>query len=360
MAPNPKHPPGPLMDIANMRELGVGRNPMQVGRTNRRAFITLLGGAAVWPMVARAQQSDRVRRVAALMAYEEGDPLAHMRVLAFRNRLAELGWTEGRNIQIEFRFSGVDSGRMQHDATDLVELAPDVLLAAPAQAALTLQKVASNIPLVFANVPDPISIGLVENLAHPGGNTTGFTNFEVDISGKWLELLKEIAPSITRVAAIYSPQNPVSAQRLRLIETVAPRTGFRIITIPVTNTEDIQSSLKQFAAEPNGGVVVLPSVFMAANRETVIETTARLGLPAVYPFRYFPLSGGLLSYGIDGNEQFRGAASYVDRILRGEKPAVLPVQAPTKFEVVVNLNTAKGLGLTIPPTLLARADEVIE
>jgi putative ABC transport system substrate-binding protein len=327
---------------------------------NRREFIVGLGGAAAWPMVARAQQIDRTRRVGALLAYQEGDELAQARIVAFRRGLQQLGWVEGRNIQIEYRVTGVDSDRIQRNANDLVGWAPDVLLATPAQAAMSLQKLTGDIPIVFANVPDPIGVGLVKSLARPGGNITGFTSFEVNISGKWLELLKDIAPGVTRIAAIYSPQNPVWQDRLRLIESVAQSAGVKVTAIPLYSSGEIESSLGNFATAPHGGVILLPSIFMAANREIIIATTARHRLPAIYPSRFYATGGGLFSYGINSDEQFQSAAIYVDRILKGENPAALPVQAPTKFELVINLKTAKALGLEITPTLLARADEVIE
>ena len=301
-----------------------------------------------------------MRRVGALLGYQGGDELAQARIATFRRGLQQLGWAEGRNIQIEYRLTGVDSDGIQRAANDLVGWTPDVVLATPAQVALSLQKVAGDIPIVFANVPDPVGVGLVKSLAQPGGNTTGFTSFEVNISGKWLELLKDIAPGVKRVAAIYSPQNPVWPDRMRLIESVAPSAGVKVTKIPLYSSSEIESSLGNFASEPNGGVIVLPSIFMAANRETVIATTAQHGLPAIYPSRFYAIGGGLFSYGIYSDEQFQGAAVYVDRILKGEKPAALPVQAPTKFELIINLKTAKALGLEIPPQLLARADEVIE
>ena len=239
-----------------------------------------------------------MRRVGALSGYQGGDELAQTRIAAFRRGLQQLGWAEGRNIQIEYRFTGVDSDRIQRAANDLVGWAPDVVLATPAQVALSLQKVAGDIPIVFANVPDPVGVGLVKSLAQPGGNTTGFTNFEVNISGKWLELLKDIAPGVKRVAAIYSPQNPVWQDRMRLIESVAPSAGVKVTKIPLYSSSEIESSLGNFASEPNGGVIVLPSIFMAANRETVIATTARHGVPAIYPSRFYATGGGLFSYGI--------------------------------------------------------------
>jgi putative ABC transport system substrate-binding protein len=326
---------------------------------NRREVITLLGAAAAWPLAARAQQADRLRRIGVLMGYGETDTETQARIAALKQKLDELGWREGRNLRIDYRFVA-DAERMRSGAADLVRLAPDAIVCSPGQVMLVLKEQTRTIPIVFANVPDPVGIGLVPSLAHPGGNITGFTSIEPTLAGKWLEALKEVAPYVTRMAVIYNPENPAWRERLRVIQAVAPSLVAELSPVGVVNTAEIERALTGFARQPNGGVIVLPSLFMQAHRKTVIALAAKHRMPAIYPFRYFAADGGLISYGIDTLDQFRGAASYVDRILKGEKPADLPVQAPTKYELVINLKTAKALGLEIPPTLLARADEVIE
>jgi putative ABC transport system substrate-binding protein len=326
---------------------------------HRREFITLLGAATAWPLAVRAQQPERVRRIGVLLGYGETDMETQARITALRRKLDELGWREGRNLRIDYRFVA-DAERMRAGAADLVGLAPDVIVASPGQVLLVLTKQTRTIPIVFANVPDPVGIGLVPSLAHPGGNITGFTSIEPTLAGKWLEALKEVAPYVTRTAVIYNPANPAWRERLRVIQTVAPSLVAELNPVGVGNAAEIERALDGFAREPNGGLIVLPSLFMQAHRKTVIALAAKHRMPAIYPFRYFATDGGLISYGIDTLDQFRGAATYVDRILRGEKPADLPVQAPVKYELVINLKTAKALGLEVPPTLLARADEVIE
>jgi putative ABC transport system substrate-binding protein len=330
----------------------------------RRDFVTMLGGAAAvssvsWPLAARAQQP-RMRRVGYLVGYPETDATAQARNAAFRRGLQELGWIEGRNVRIDPRFAGTDPARIETDAADLVGLAPDVIFASPAQVALALRKLTNSIPIVFANVPDAVGVGLVQSLAHPGGNVTGFTTYEPALAGKWVEVLKEMAPRVARIAVAYSPANPAWPSRLHVIESVAPAVSVKITPVPLHSDADILHALAAFADEPDGGLIVLPSIFMTTHRRTIIEAAGRHRLPAIYPFRYYAVEGGLLAYGIDGYDQFKQAAAYVDRILKGAKPADLPVQAPTKYELVINLKTAKALGLDIPPMLLARADEVIE
>ena len=329
----------------------------------RREFITLFGSAAasssLWPLAARAQKTDGMRRIGVLLGGAESDAEMQSRVAAFRNGLRGLGWTEGRNIQIDYRFAG-DPGRIQADAAELVRLAPDVILTSPGQVALVLQKATRTIPITFANVPDPVGIGLVASLARPGGNVTGFTSTEAELAGKWLEVLKEAAPRVTQAAIMYSPPNPAWQGRLRAIEAVAPSLNVKLTPIGIRDADEIERAIQGLGDLSSFGLILLPAVFTVAHRETFIAMAARHRLPAVYPIRVFVTNGGLISYGHDVADQFRRAAGYVDRILKGEKPADLPVQAADKFELVINLKTAKALGLTVPPTLLARADEVIE
>jgi putative ABC transport system substrate-binding protein len=330
---------------------------IQIGR---RELIVALGSAAAWPFVARAQQSERTRRINVVVGYAEGDIETSGRMAAFRRRLHDLGWTEGRNVQIEEQFTGADPDRIQAAVADVVSRTPDVILTSPGQVALVLKKATSTIPVVFANVPDPVGIGLVSSLARPGGNITGFTSIEPTLAGKWLEVLKELAPPITRAVVIYSPVNPAWSARLRVLEMVAPSLRVELKPAPVRSTAEIERAVEDFARDPNGGVILFPSVFTSDHRGTVIAAAARHQLPALYPYHAAVTEGGLASYGIDVADQFRGAASYVDRILKGEKPTELPVQAPTKYELVINLKTARALGLDVPPTLLSTADEVIE
>jgi len=327
----------------------------------RRAFIALLGGAAVaWPLAARAQQLQRVRRIGVLIGYAGTDAETQSRVGAFRQKLQELGWIEGRNIEIDVRATGADPERIRAEVQDLVARAPEAILASPGQVVLVLRDATSAIPVVFANVPDPVGIGIVSALAHPGGHITGFTSTESALAGKWLELLKEIAPAVSRVSIIYSPVNPAWPGRLRVLEDVAPAMGVQLVPSAVREVGEIERAITTFAREPNGGIILFPSIFTSDHRDIVVALAARYRLAAMYPYRSAAMSGGLISYGIDIPDQFRGAASYVDRILKGEKAGDLPIQAPTKYELVVNLKTAQTIGLDIPPTVLARADEVIE
>ena len=326
----------------------------------RRDFITLVGGAAAWPVVARAQKTDSMRRIGVLIGGAESDGETRSRVAGFRNGLQALGWTEGRNIKIDYRFTSSDPARIQADAAELVRLAPDVMLTSPGQVALLLHKATRTIPIIFANVPDPVGIGLVASLPRPGGNVTGFTSTEAEVAGKWLEVLKEAAPSVTQVAVIYSPPNPAWQGRLRAIEAVAPALNVKVTPVGIRDAGEIDRAIQGLGDISSCGVILLPAVFTIAHREAFIALAARHRLPAVYPIRVFVSNGGLISYGHDVIDQFRRAASYVDRILKGEKPADLPVQAADRFELVINLKTAKALGLTIPPMLLGRADEVIE
>jgi putative tryptophan/tyrosine transport system substrate-binding protein len=327
----------------------------------RRAFITLLGGAAAaWPLAARAQ-GERVRRIGVLVAYAESDPEAQARIAAFRQGLRGLGWTEGHNLRMELGWGTGDPDRARTFATELLSLAPDVILAHGTPALTALHQATRTIPVVFVSVIDPVGAGYVQSLALPGGNITGFSTFEPEIGGKWLELLKEIAPGLNRVAGILDPGFKGFAGVWGAIENMAPRFGIEVKNLPFrAPTDDLESAVASFAQEPGGALIVIPTALNAVQRNRIISSAARGGLPAIYAFRFYATDGGLMSYGIDTVDLFRRSASYVDRILKGEKPADLPVQAPTKFEMVINLKTAKALGLTVPPTLLATADEVIE
>ena len=328
---------------------------------NRRAVITLLGGAtAAWPMAARAQQRERMRRIGVLLNLAADDPEAQARLAAFHQGLQELGWTVGRNVRIDYRWGAGDTDRLRRDATELVALAPDVILASAGLTVRALQQATRNVPIVFAQVIDAVGAGFVASLARPGGNTTGFTLFEYGISGKWLELLKQIAPGVTRAAVLRDPTNPTVIGQFGAIQSVAPSLGMELSPVGVRDPDEIERAITAFARGANDGMVVLSSGLTIIHRHLIIRLSARYRLPTVYPYRFFVTEGGLISYGPDLIEQYRRAAGYVDRILKGEKPADLPVQAPTKYELVINLKTAKALGLEIPPTLLARADEVIE
>jgi putative tryptophan/tyrosine transport system substrate-binding protein len=323
----------------------------------RREFITLLSGAAaVWPLGAPAQQDERIRRVGVLMNLAAEDPESQRRVTAFVQGLQELGWTDGRNVQIETRWGASDPERNRRYAAELVALAPDVILAAGTPVLVALQRESRSIPIVFASIVDPVGAGFAERLSRPGGNATGFTLFEYAISGKWLELLKELLPSVTRVAVIRDPVITQGIGQFAAIQAVSPPFGVELSPIGVN---EIERAVERFAQEPNGSLIVTAGS-TAIRRELIIALAARHRLPTVYPFRYHATSGGLISYGPNTVDPYRRAAGYVDRILKGEKPAELPVQNPTKYELVVNLKTAKTLGLVVPPTLLARADEVIE
>jgi putative ABC transport system substrate-binding protein len=327
----------------------------------RRDLITgIAGSAAAWTVAARAQQGERMRHIGVLSNLSQDDREARARDAAFVQELRQFGWIDGLNVQIEYRWAAADSARFRTFATELAALAPDVILAYTSPAVAALQQVTSTIPIVFASVIDPVGAGLVETLARPGGNATGFTVFEYGISGKWLELLKEIAPWVTRAAIIRDPAIPAGIGQFAAIQAVAPSLGMEFSAIGVRDPAVIEGAVAAFARSPNGGLIVTASVLATAHRDSIIALAARHRLPALYPFRYYATGGGLMSYGPDQVDQFRRAAAYVSRILKGEKPADLPVQAPTKYELVINLRTAKALGLDIPPTLLARADEVIE
>jgi putative tryptophan/tyrosine transport system substrate-binding protein len=324
----------------------------------RREFITLIGGAAAWPLAARAQQGERVRRVGVLTGTVPDDPEGQARIAAFHQGLQQLGWTDGRNVRIDIRWSAGSADRFRTYATELVGLAPDVILASASASVAALQQASRSVPIVFANVIDPVGAGFVASLAQPGGNATGFTAFEYGISGKWLELLKEIAPHMTRAAVLRDPALAAGIGQFAAIQSAS--SGVELSAIDPRDVGEIERAVVAFARKPNGGLVVTASGSALLHRDQIIALATRLRLPNVYPFRYYPSNGGLASYGPDPNVSFRRAASYVDRVLKGEKPADLPVQAPTKYELVINLKTAKALGIEVPPTVLARADEVIE
>jgi putative ABC transport system substrate-binding protein len=327
----------------------------------RREFITLLGGATAWPLAARAQRSERMRRVGVLFG-SASDAAALGWMAAFQQELQEMGWTNNRNVYIDSRFAGGDVDRMRAQAAELVGMPADVIVASGTLQVHTLQQLTHTIPIVFVQASDPVGDGFVASLARPGGNATGFPNVESSMSSKWLELLKEAAPRTERIAVVFHPD--ASPRRgaffLGPAETAAAVLGVMLVRAPIRDDQSIEASLKSLAQEPGAGIIVTPDSFVFPKRDLIIATAARHHLPAVYPFREFAASGGLISYGAVSIDLYRRAASYVNRILNGEKPADLPVQLPTKFELVINLNTAKVLGLDVPPMLLARADEVIE
>jgi putative ABC transport system substrate-binding protein len=327
----------------------------------RREFITLLGGAAaVWPLVARAQQRERLRRVAVLEPIAKDTPSAQARYTAFLQAFEQLGWMDGRNVQIVARWSGGNSVELRKYAEELVALAPDVILAGGGTGAEAMLKATRTIPIVFAIAPDPVGAGIVERLSRPGGNATGFVMFEYNLCGKWLELLREIAPTVKHAAVLRDPGFAHGIGQFAVIQAVAPSVGIEVSPIDLREPNQIERAITNFAQSPNGGLIVAASGVGATNINLIIATAARFKLPAVYIQRAFVAAGGLISYGPNFDDQYRRAAAYVDRILRGEIPADLPVQAPSKYELVINLETAKALGLNVPPTLLARADEVIE
>jgi putative tryptophan/tyrosine transport system substrate-binding protein len=326
----------------------------------RREFITLLGGAAAWPLAARAQQPERMRRIGILLNAAADDPQFQTWVAAFKQALALLGWTLGRNVRIDTRWAGANPAEVRKHAAELAALAPDVILAGGATPAGPLLQATSIVPIVFTFGIDPVGAGLVDSLARPGGNATGFMSYEFSIGGKWLELLKEIAPGVTRVAVLRDATQAFAMSLFAAMQAVAPSLGVEVIPVNMRNAGEIEQSVETFARSPNGGLIPVGSAAAVRHRELILTLAARHKLPAVYWERFFVVAGGLMSYGPDLVEQFRQAAGYVDRILKGEKPADLPVQAPTKYGLVLNLKTAKALGLNVPPTLLARADEVIE
>ena len=326
----------------------------------RRAFITLLGGAAAaWPLAAHAQQ-ERMRRIGVLTNLDEADPELKGWLTAFQVELQKLGWAQGRNISFEYRWPGSDEQHLQSSAADLVKAAPDVIFAAATPALVALYRESRSLPIVFVQVSDPVKLGFVASLARPGGNMTGFTTFEYPVGGKWLELLKDTAPGRTRVAVLLDPSNPSGLAYLQGVEAAAASLGVQLTHADVHNAADIERAISDFAQQPNGALVVAPTAATILHRNLIVTLAARHRLPAVYPYRFFASSGGFISYGVDLAEQYRQAAGYVDRILRGANPGELPVQLSSKFELVVNLKTAKALGLTIPEPFLQHADEVIE
>jgi putative tryptophan/tyrosine transport system substrate-binding protein len=327
----------------------------------RREFITLIGGAAAaWPLAARAQQPERMRRVGVLMPLAADDAEGQARLAAFLQGLQQLGWIDGSNVRIDTRWTAGDAERIRRDAAELLALAPDVILAAGGQIMTLLLQATRTVPIVFTQTPDPVGAGFVATLARPGGNATGFTQFEYGISAKWLELLKQIAPRVTRAAVLRDSTNPAGIGQFGAIQGVAPSFGVEVSPVNVDDASEIESAVTAFARGLNGGLIVLSNALAIVHRDLIITLAARHRLPAVYAARYFVRGGGLISYGPDAIDPHRRAASYVDRILKGEKPADLPVQAPTKYELVINLKSAKALGIEIPTSLLARADEVIE
>ena len=326
----------------------------------RRDFITLLGSAAAWPLGARAEQGERARGIGVLMNLAADDAEGQARIAAFLQGLQQLGWTDGGNVRIDYRWAAGDAGHFQRYAEELLALAPDVILALAAPSVQALQRLTRTVPIVFANVSDPVASGFVQSLARPGGNTTGFMQFEFGLSGKWLELLKQVAPDVTRAAVLRDPDVGTGTTQFAVIQAMAPLLRVEVNPVNVRDPSEIRRAVEAFARSPNGGLIVTASGLAVRHHDLITMLAARHRLPAVYFARHYVAAGGLISYGPDQVEQFRQAAGYVDRILKGEKPANLPVQAPTKYELVVNLKTATALGLEIPPTLLARADEVIE
>jgi putative ABC transport system substrate-binding protein len=327
----------------------------------RREFITLLGGAAAWPLAARAQQPERMRRVGVLMGYAESDAAAQTQVAALRQELRKLGWEEGRNIRLDVRFPAADAGKVRAILMELMSLTPDVLVSNTNLVTAVVQSEVRTIPIVFIFVGDPVGSGFVSNDARPNGNLTGFANWDSPaISGKWLELLKEVAPQVERVVFVMHPETAALMKYFKFAEALAPALKVELVALGVHDAAEIERGLIAFAAERNGGVIVGPHAVTLTNRDLIVALAARLRLPALYPLAFYARAGGLISYGFDPVTQFEQGAGYVDRILRGTKPADLPVQYPTKLQLVINLKTAKTLGLTIPESFLLRADEVIE
>ena len=328
----------------------------------RREFITLLGAAAAaWPLAARAQQGDRMRRVGVLSGFPADDPEMVARMATFRQAMQEQGWSEGRNLQIDYRSAGADAARIKFYAAELVGAPPDVILAITSPSVAALRQATNTIPIVFVAIGDPVGQGFVASLARPGGNITGFTGLEFSLGEKWLGFLKGLAPDVTRVAFLFHPElGPFYSHWLNSVEAGAANLGVETTAAPVRTAADVERVISAIAAAPNGGLVVQPDAYTLANRRLIIELAARHRLPAVYAYRHDASEGGLVSYGPDVRDLYRRSASYVDRILKGEKPADLPVQQPLKYELVINLKTAKTLGLTVPLALQVAADEVIE
>jgi len=333
---------------------------MHFRQWKRREFITLIGGAAAWPLAARAQQGERMRRIGILLPAAADDAGFQAPFGAFLQALALLGWTIGRNVRIDTRWATTNAAEIRRHVAELVALAPDVILASGTSTVGPLQQATRTVPIVFPNMGDPVGGGFVDSLARPGGNATGFMSYEYTLSGKWLELLKEIAPGVTRVAVLRDAAVSIGPAQFGVIQAVAPSLGVEVNPINMRDAGEIERAIAAFAGSPNGGLIVTASALAQRHRDLIITLAARHKLPAVYHRGLYVTDGGLISYGPDFIDQYRRAAGYVDRILKGEKPADLPVQAPTKYDLIINLKTAKALGLTVPPTLLARADEVIE
>jgi putative ABC transport system substrate-binding protein len=328
----------------------------------RREFISLLSGAVAWPLAARAQQSESVRRIGVLMSVAADDPEGKARFTAFQQGLQQLGWVEGRNVRIETRWSGGNTDDARKYAVELIAVTPDVILASGGAIVGPLLQVTRTVPIVFTQTPDPVAAGFVASLARPGGNATGFTQVEYGMAAKWLELLKEIAPRVTRAAILRDPSVPEGIGQFTVIQSAAPALKVQVSPVDIRNAGEIERALTEFARGDgdNGGLILTSSALANVHRDLIIRLAAKFRLPAVYSFRRFASAGGLAAYGSDSIDPHRRAAAYIDRILKGEKPADMPVQAPTKYELAINLKTAKALGLTIPPSLLSRADEVIE
>jgi len=327
----------------------------------RRKFLTLLGSTvAAAPLSARAQQTAQARRIGVMIALAENDPEAQANAAALRDGLEKLGWIDGRNIRIDYRWGIGDPARARVAVKELLALSPDLIMPATTQMLVAAKEAAGSVPIVFVNISDPIGTGFVASLARPGGNVTGFTNFEYAMGEKWLQTLKDMAPHVTRIAIVANPKNPNTALYLGAIEPAAKALGLQFAMTPVNDAAEIERTIATYASEPNGGLLVMPDPLTITHRELIVALAARHRLPAAYPYRFFAASGGLMSYGIDRVDLYRRAAVYVDRVLKGAKAGDLPIQQPTKFELTINLKTAKALSLTVPLPLLGRADEVIE
>jgi putative ABC transport system substrate-binding protein len=326
----------------------------------RREFITLFGGAAAWPLAARAQQAERMRRVGVLMLYPDSDPEGQLRATAFRQGLEKLGWTLGRNVQIDFQWGLGDAEWIRSAAAKLMRLVPDLILANGDAATRVMQQSTRAVPIIFIAGSDPVAEGLVQSLAHPGGNLTGFLVLEPSLGAKLLELLKEIAPGVARIAILFNRDNPGNRRLATWAMAAAPKFPVEVMAAPLRESAEIEAAMKEWGHDPTYGLIVLPDPSTNSHRKLIVELAAKHRLPAIHALRAATDDGGLMSYGVDLPDLFRQAATYVDRILKGDKPADLPVQAPTRYQLVINLKTARTLGLTVPPTLLARADEVIE
>ena len=326
----------------------------------RREFIAALGGAAAWPLVARAQQPEQMRRIGVLMSLAADDPVGQADARAFQQGLQQLGWTDGRNVRIDYRWTAGNIENSLKYAAEVVALAPDIILASSTSWTIAVKQLTRTVPIVFTRVSDPVGSGIVDSLARPGGNITGFMVYDFSFAGKWLDLLREIAPHLTRVAVFRNDNNPAEIAQFGVIQAMAISVGLQVTPVSIRNSDEITSAVEAFTHSPYGGVVVLPGTWNTVHRDLISKLIARYKLPAIYYDRSSVRDGGLMSYGPDFADQFRRAAGYVDRIIKGEKPGDLPVQAPTKYELVINLKTAKTLGLDVPQSLLARADEVIE